>query len=87
MLAEDLRHQHFRVSLQVAVARRLHRNYVWMFAILILAWALKIASPKLQEDGTAIDTPRPLATSVANAGLGPLPGSLVMGPWPYCALP
>jgi uncharacterized membrane protein len=79
MLAEDLRHPHFRISLQAAVARRLRRNYIWMFAILILAWALKIASPKLQVDGTAIDAPRPLATIVANAGLGPLPGWLVIG--------
>ena len=77
-LSEDLRHPHFRLDLSVALARRLRRNYIWMFAILFLAWILKITSPKLQEDGTAIDAPRPLATFLANAALGPLPGWLVI---------
>jgi uncharacterized membrane protein len=79
VMGEDLRHPHFRVSLQAAITRRLRRNYVWMFAILLLAWALKITSPKLQEGGTTTDTPRPIADIVANAALGPLPGWLVMG--------
>lgn len=78
VLGEDLRHPHFRISLQAAASRRLRRNYVWMFAILLLAWALKITSPKLQEDGTAIDAPRPLASILANAALGPIPGWLVV---------
>jgi len=78
MLAEDLRHPHFRISVRQAITRRLRRNYIWMFAILFLAWILKITSPKLQEDGTAIDAPRPLATFLANAALGPLPGWLVI---------
>jgi uncharacterized membrane protein len=78
VLADDLRHPRFRITLQVAITRRLRRNYIWMFAILLLAWALKITSPKLQEDGAAIDTPRPLATVVANAALGPLPGWFVI---------
>jgi uncharacterized membrane protein len=77
-LAEDLRHPHFHVSLRVAATRRLRRNYIFMFGILLLAWALKITSPKLQEDGTAVDTPRPIATIIANAALGPLPGWLVI---------
>ncbi len=77
-LAEDLRHPHFRLSLRRAASRRLRRNYIFMFAILLLAWALKITSPKLQEDGTITDTPRPIATIVANAALGPLPGWLVI---------
>ena len=78
MLAEDLRHPHLRISLSAAITRRLRRNYIFMFAILLLGWALKITSPKLQEDGTSIDTPRPFSTVVANAGLGPLPGWLVI---------
>jgi uncharacterized membrane protein len=79
MLAEDLRHPHFRIGLEAAIGRRLRRNYIFMLAILLLAWALKITSPKLQGDGTAIDAPRPLSTIIANAALGPLPGWLVMG--------
>jgi len=86
-LAEDLRHPHFRISLQLAVTRRLRRNYIFMFAILLLAWALKITSPKLQENGTVTDTPRPLSTVIANAALGPLPGWLVVGcVLVFCAL-
>jgi uncharacterized membrane protein len=79
MLAADLRHPHFRIGLSAAISRRLRRNYIFMFAILLLAWALKITSPKLQVDGTAVDTPRPIGTIVANAALGPLPGWLVVG--------
>ena len=77
-LAEDLKHPRFHISLRVAATRRLRRNYIFLFGILLLAWALKITSPKLQEDGTAVDTPRPIGTIVANAALGPLPGWLVI---------
>lgn len=77
-LAEDLKHPHFRVSLRLAASRRLHRNYIFMFGILLLAWALKITSPKLQENSVTLDTPRPIATIIANAALGPLPGWLVI---------
>src|ERR1041385_565896 len=61
-LSEDLRHPHFRIDLITAVMRRLRRNYAWMFAILLLAWVLKIASPKLQEGTTGADTARPIMT-------------------------
>lgn len=77
-LGEDLRHPHFRVDFMTAITRRLRRNYVWMFGILLLAWLLKITSPKLQSDGVQPDTPRPIETIVANAALGPLPGWLVI---------
>jgi uncharacterized membrane protein len=60
-----------------AITRRLRRNYAWMYVILLLAWILKITSPKLQE-GVSVDTLRPIETIVANAALGPLPGWLVM---------
>lgn len=72
-LSDDLRHPKFRIDLITAVMRRLRRNYAWMFAILLLAWVLKIASPKLQE-GTSTDTARPMMTIVDGAALGPLPG-------------
>ena len=73
-LSEDLRHPHFRIDLITAVMRRLRRNYAWMFAILLLAWVLKIASPKLQEGTTGADTARPIMTIIDGAALGPLPG-------------
>lgn len=77
MLAQDLRHPRFRVSLQTAITRRLRRNYIWMYLILLLAWILKIASPQLQE-GVTEDTRRPLARLVDGAALGPVPGWIVI---------
>jgi len=78
-LAEDLRHPHFRIDIMTAITRRLRRNYVWMFAILLLAWGLKISSPKLQTGAPTADTPRPVEIILGNAALGPVPGWLVLG--------
>jgi uncharacterized membrane protein len=77
MLAQDLRHPMFRITFGLAVRRRLRRNYIWMFIILLFAWVLKIASPELQE-GVALDPVRPVDLLLAHATLGPLPGWLVM---------
>jgi len=78
MLAQDLRHPKFRITFRRAVGRRLRRNYVWMFLILLLAWMLKIASPDLQS-GVHLDPQRPVGVLVEQAATGPLPGWLVVG--------
>jgi uncharacterized membrane protein len=39
-LADDLRHPRFRIGLLQALVRRLRRNYIWMFGILLLSWGL-----------------------------------------------
>lgn len=78
MLSQDLRHPRFRIDLMTAMTRRLRRNYLWMYLILLLAWVLKITSPKLQEEGVVADTARPLMRIVDNAALGPLPGWIVI---------
>lgn len=78
MLAQDLRHPKFRITLTLALRRRLRRNYVWMFLILLCAWIVKIASPDLQA-GAHLDPSRPLATIVGHASIGPLPGWVVIG--------
>jgi uncharacterized membrane protein len=77
-LARDLRHPRFRIDLQTALTRRLRRNYIWMYGILMLGWALKITSPKLSADGAAQDTAISVAAVLDNAGLGPLPGGVVI---------
>ena len=77
-LARGLRKPRFHVSPMEAVSRRLRRNYFWMYLILLLAWALKISSPKLQNENIVRDTGHPIGDIVANAGLGPLPGWLVL---------
>lgn len=76
-LGEDLREPHFHLSQGDAVRRRLRRNYIWMFMILLLAWVLKIASSKLQE-GVSRDFVRSVNEVVRNAALGPIPGWTVL---------
>lgn len=77
MLAQDLRHPKFRITLMLALRRRLRRNYIWMFLILLCAWIVKIASPDLQA-GAHLDPARPLAAMPGHAAIGPLPGWLVI---------
>ena len=78
VLAADLREPIFKISYNVALSRRLRRNYCWMYLILLLAWVLKISSSKLQAEGVRFDFVQTLEDVVANAALGPLPGSLVL---------
>jgi uncharacterized membrane protein len=77
-LSEDLRHPHFRIGLRTALTRRLRRNYIWMYGILLLAWVLKITSPKVAADGAPTDTPISVQSILDNAALGPLPGWIVV---------
>lgn len=77
MLAQDLRHPRFRIGFWRAAGRRLRRNYIWMFLILLTAWLLKIASPDLQQ-GAALDPERPIELMVQHAATGSLPGWLVI---------
>jgi uncharacterized membrane protein len=76
-LGRDLREPRFLMSLSAAISRRLRRNYVWMFLILLLAWILKISSPKLQAHGTRMEAIT-FAGIVENAALGPIPGWAVI---------
>jgi uncharacterized membrane protein len=79
IIGEGLRTPKFHISYRTAFARRLRRNYVHMFAILLFAWVLKISTPSLQDDaagsGGFVHT---AAEAVANAALGPLPGWLMV---------
>ena len=78
ILGENLREPRFRISYADAFARRLRRNYVWMFMILLLAWVLKISTPALQDERVSMDLVSSLREAVANAGLGPLPGIAIV---------
>ncbi|UJW86218.1 DUF2270 domain-containing protein [Devosia sp. SL43] len=77
MLAQDLRHPKFRISLALALRRRLRRNYIWMFLILLLAWMVKIGSPDLQA-GAALDPMRSVETIVGHASIGSVAGWIVV---------
>ena len=43
-LGDDLRLPRFSLSHNEAMARRLRRNYIWLFLIMLLAWVLKIST-------------------------------------------
>jgi uncharacterized membrane protein len=78
ILAEDLRKPLFHTTRMSALSRRLRRNYIWMYLILLLAWVLKISSPKLQQEGVPFDFMQSMREVVQNASLGPIPGSVVI---------
>jgi uncharacterized membrane protein len=77
-LGNDLRQPTFLLSLGWAISRRLRRNYCWMFLILLLAWLLKISSPKLKPDGGQAEFAYSLTELVRDASVGPLPGQIVI---------
>jgi uncharacterized membrane protein len=77
-LGEDLRKPEFLMSRRAALARRLRRNYGWMFLILLFAWVLKITSSKLQIDGAHRDFAQSLEDILRNSALGPIPGAAVL---------
>lgn len=77
IVGESLRTPKFLVSTRTAFARRLRRNYSYLFFILLVAWILKISTPGLREDalGGLVGS---LEEAVRNATLGLLPGWLVV---------
>ncbi len=78
IFGESLRAPKFLMSQWAAFARRLRRNYIYMFMILLLAWVLKITTPSLQTEGAGSNFDNSLREAVANASLGPLPGWLIV---------
>jgi hypothetical protein len=69
-LAENLLQPHFTVSIPEAVGRRLRRNYIWIFAVLIISWLGKLWLH-----------PEPTASTVEfmqRAAIGGLPGEAVI---------
>lgn len=78
ILGQDLRKPRFLIPLRAAMSRRLKRNYMWMFLILLLAWVLKISTPKLQEEGVARELTWSVDEIVGNAAFGPVPGWVIL---------
>ncbi|THV25837.1 DUF2270 domain-containing protein [Peteryoungia ipomoeae] len=77
-IALSLRKPVFLIRYFDAVRRRIRRNYVWMYTILVLAWVLKISTPKLQADEASAAVVSNGAQLVSNAHLGPVPGGAVL---------
>ncbi|MBL0372759.1 DUF2270 domain-containing protein [Rhizobium sp. KVB221] len=77
IMGETLRTPQFLISTRAAFARRLRRNYIHLFSILLLAWVLKLTSPTLQVEGQEMGLAASTRRAIGNAALGPLPGWLV----------
>jgi uncharacterized membrane protein len=77
-LGEDLRKPCFLVSLPQAMSRRLHRNYCWMFLILLVAWLLKTVIVSLPTNAAESRLVQSVEEWTQNAALGPIPGWLVI---------
>jgi len=70
ILANDLLHPRFSITLWEALGRRLRRNYVWLFAVLVISWLVKIVIHP--------STPSSLHELYARAAIGPIPAWLVL---------
>jgi uncharacterized membrane protein len=75
-LGEDLRSPRFTMTAVQAIARRLRRNYFWMFLILLLAWVLK-TTPALVGPRVPGAVAPGVAGALAGAAVGAVPGGLV----------
>jgi uncharacterized membrane protein len=75
-LGEDLRSPRFNMTITQAMARRLRRNYFWLFLILLLAWLLKTTSV-LQAAGPA-QMVQSTGELFNNAAIGYVPGWAVL---------
>ncbi|PDT03400.1 DUF2270 domain-containing protein [Rhizobium chutanense] len=78
VIANSLRKPRFLLSYHEAMHRRLKRNYGWMYLILLLAWCLKISTPKLQTEGMPALQAQSWTYVIDNAVLGPIPGLVVI---------
>jgi len=77
-LSNDLQRPVFLMGYWLAFSRRLRRNYIWMFLIVLIAWLLKISTPKLMPDGTPGHFAHSLSEWATGAAIGPVPGWAVV---------
>jgi len=73
-LGEDLRLPRFTITITQAMARRLRRNYIYLFLILLLAWFLKTTTRMLAGPEIVHST----AELFSNASIGYVPGWVVV---------
>jgi uncharacterized membrane protein len=78
VLGDDLRRPLFLVGHWQAIARRLRRNYCWMFLILLLAWLVRTTTTNLPANATETRLVASAGEWVRNAAIGPVPGWAVM---------
>jgi uncharacterized membrane protein len=77
-LGESLRSPSFDISMRQALARRLRRQYIWMFLILLFAWLLKTTTAELApQQGQAVFV-HSLDELLTNMAVAYIPGWLVL---------
>ena len=77
-MSNDLQRPVFLMAYGLAFSRRLRRNYIWMFLIVLIAWFLKISTPKLMPDGTPGHFAHSFLEWATGAAIGPVPGWAVV---------
>lgn len=91
-LAESLRHPTFAVTRRQAMARRLRRNYCWMFLILLGAWLLKATTAAFQPERGETEFVHSAAELFDNMAVGYIPGWAVLAwvvlfyGWLFCIM-
>jgi uncharacterized membrane protein len=78
-LSEDLRLPRFSMGYAEAMARRLRRNYFWLFLILLAAWLLKTTARKLQPQSSDSVFIHSTGEWVQNTAIFSLSGWIVLG--------
>jgi uncharacterized membrane protein len=74
-LGADLREPRFTISLVQAMARRLQRNYGWIFLVVLLAWLVKTTS-EVSDGRTRLV--HSMHEFLANTAVAGLPGTAVI---------
>jgi uncharacterized membrane protein len=73
-LSDDLRLPTFTMTMAQSISRRMRRNYVWIFLILLAAWILKITIPKLELNAEEVTYAARLQEWLQSADVGLVPG-------------
>lgn len=74
-LTDELRTPRFSITLLQAMARRLRRNYYWIFAVVLLAWLVKTTSHISDGHTRLVHTVHEFLDNTAIAGI---PGGVVL---------
>ncbi|MFN8479198.1 MAG: DUF2270 domain-containing protein [Kouleothrix sp.] len=70
ILASELLHPRFSVTLWQSLGRRLRRNYIWIFGVLLASWCVKIVIHP--------HTPASLSELFERMRIGPIPPVIVL---------
>jgi len=77
-LGETMRAPNFAITHRQALARRLRRNYGWIFLILLLAWLLKTTTAMLQPEAGGAKFIHSTSELLHNAAISYVPGWVVL---------